>query len=128
MRAIFATLLASLVVLFALLVLVSEDASRLNGFGLTIHDERVSDLGDLLQAVMLPRQGRLDHETLNTIAKAQQALKDDGFYSGPINGAMTERTREALRSFQEANQLNVSGKIDKDTARQLGLPQNDPPT
>ena len=70
MRAIFATLLASLVVLFALLVLVSEDASRLNSLGLTIHHERVSDVGDLLQAVILQRQGRLDHETLNTIAKA----------------------------------------------------------
>jgi len=124
MRAIFSTLLASLVVLFTLLVLVSEDASRLNGFGLTIHGERVSDVGDLLQAIILRRQGRLDRE----ITKAQQALKDDGFYSGSINGAMTESTREALRSFQEAKQLNVTGRIDRDTARQLGLPQNEPPT
>ena len=124
MRAISATLLASLVVLFALFVLVSEDASRLNGFGLTIHGERVSDVGDLLQAIILRRQGRLDRE----ITKAQQALKDDGFYSGSINGAMTESTREALRSFQEAKQLNITGRIDRDTARQLGLPQNDPPT
>jgi len=62
------------------------------------------------------------------ITKAQQALKDDGFYSGSINGAMTESTREALRSFQEAKQLKVTGRIDRDTARQLGLPQNDPPT
>ena len=124
MRAIFATLLASLVVLFALFVLVSEDASRLNGFGLTIHRERVSDVGDLLQAIILRRQGRLDRD----ITKAQQALKDNGFYSGSINGAMTESTREALRSFQEAKQLNVTGRIDRDTARQLGLPQNDPPT
>ena len=124
MRAIFSTLLASLVVLFALLVLVSEDASRLNGFGLTIHGERVSDVGDLLQAIILRRQGRLDRE----ITKAQQALKDDGFYSGSINGAMTESTREALRSFQEAKQLKVTGRIDRDTARQLGLPQNEPPT
>jgi hypothetical protein len=124
MRAIFATLLASLVVVLALLVLVSEDASRLNGFGLTIHGERVSDVGDLLQAIILRRQGRLHRE----ITKAQQALKDDGFYSGTINGAMTESTREALRSFQEAKQLNVTGRIDRDTARQLGLPQDDPPT
>ena len=124
MRAIFATLLASLVVVFALLVLVSEDASRLNGFGLTIHGERASDVGDLLQAIILRRQGRLDRE----ITKAQQALKDDGFYSGSINGAMTESTREALQSFQEAKQLKVTGRIDRDTARQLGLPQDDPPT
>ena len=128
MRAIFVTLLASLVVLFALFVLISEDASRLNGFGVTIHGERVTDVGDLLQAIMLRRQGQLDRETPNTIAKAQQALKDDGFYSGSITGAMTASTREALRSFQEANQLNVTGRIDKDTARQLGLPQNEPAT
>ena len=113
MRAISATLLASLVVLFALFVLVSEDASRLNGFGLTIHGERVSDVGDLLQAIILRRQGRLDRE----ITKAQQALKDDGFYSGSINGAMTESTREALRSFQEAKQLNITGRIDRDTGK-----------
>ena len=128
MRAIFATLVASLVVLFALLVLISEDASRLNGFGITIHGERVSDAGDFLQAIVLQRQRQFDSETPNTIAKVQQALKDDGFYSGSITGAMTASTHEALRSFQVANQLNVTGRIDKDTARQLGLPQNEPPT
>jgi hypothetical protein len=127
MRAIIAALLACLVVLFALLVLVSEDASTPSGSGFIIHGQRVSDVGDLLQAIMLHRQRGSDYQKTpnTTIVKAQQALKDDGFYSGPIDGTMTESTREALRSFQESNQLNVTGTIDRDTARQLGLPQND---
>ena len=130
MRAIFATLMASLAVLFALLVLVSEDASAPSGSGLAIHGERVSDVGDLLQAIMVRRQGRSDYrKTPNTmIAQAQQVLKEDGFYSGPLDGVMTERTRKALRSFQASKQLNVTGTIDRDTSRQLGLVPNDSPS
>jgi peptidoglycan hydrolase-like protein with peptidoglycan-binding domain len=51
--------------------------------------------------------------------KVQQALKDDGFYSGlVVDGTMTESTRETTRSFQESNQLIVTGIIDDNTVRE----------
>ena len=59
------------------------------------------------------------------IMKIQQALKDNGLYSGPINGVMGQDTREAIRSFQQANNLHVTAEesIDGETARALGLDQ-----
>jgi peptidoglycan hydrolase-like protein with peptidoglycan-binding domain len=36
---------------------------------------------------------------------------------------MSQGTREAIRSFQQSHELNVTGAIDDDTARELGLQQ-----
>jgi peptidoglycan hydrolase-like protein with peptidoglycan-binding domain len=45
------------------------------------------------------------------IVKAQRALRDDGFYSGPLDGTMSDRTREALWSFQRSKQINAMGAM-----------------
>ncbi len=34
---------------------------------------------------------------------------------------MTQGTREAIRSFQQSHELNVTGAIDDETVRELGL-------
>ena len=124
MRGILATLLASLAVLYALFVLLSEDRGTPSGSGLTNNSERM-DVGDrLMQTIMLQRQRQSqDYASPDTdrIIKVQQALKDDGFYSGPVDGTMRQSTREAIRSFQQSNHLNVTGTLDDDTARELGV-------
>ena len=87
--------------------------------------EKTSDAGDrLVQALMLRRQRQSDYpNTPNTVIKAQLVLKNDGIYSGPVDGKMSQGTREAIRSFQQSHELNVTGAIDDDTARELGLQQ-----
>ena len=109
-----------LLVLFALL---SQDRTAPSGSGLAIDGEKISDLGQgLLQALLLRRQPQSDSEVADTeIAKVQQLLKEYGYYSGPLDGTMNQRTREALRSFQQSRQLTVTGLIDNDTAQELGL-------
>jgi peptidoglycan hydrolase-like protein with peptidoglycan-binding domain len=125
MRSIFGELLASLAVLCALFVLVSQDRGTSSGSG-TVHGQRTADVTDLLmQAIRLQRIRSAYDKDPDRIIKAQQALKDDGIYSGPVDGRMNPRMREAIRSFQSSNQLNVTGIIDEDTAQQLGLQQND---
>jgi peptidoglycan hydrolase-like protein with peptidoglycan-binding domain len=59
------------------------------------------------------------------IKKTQQALKDKGFYSGPIDGVMGQKTRDAIRSFQKANNLHVTAaeSMDDETRRALGIDQ-----
>jgi peptidoglycan hydrolase-like protein with peptidoglycan-binding domain len=57
------------------------------------------------------------------IKKAQQALKDQGYYSGPVDGVFSESTHDAVRSLQRSKKLNVTGNIDDQTARELGLEQ-----
>ena len=122
MRSVFAVLLSSLAVLCALFVLISEDRSTPDSSEL-IQREKTSDAGDrLVQAIMLRRQRLLATDSEQVI-RAQQVLKNDGIYSGPIDGRMSPDMREAIRSFQQSHELNVTGAIDDDTARELGLQQ-----
>jgi hypothetical protein len=123
MRTLFPPFLACLVALFALFVLMSEDRTAPSGSGLSIERERISHLGQgLVQALVIRPQQQSDFETADTeIIKAQQFLKVSGYYSGPLDGRMNQRTRHALRSFQESRQLTVTGMIDNDTAQELGL-------
>ena len=125
MRIIFAAMVASLVVVCALFFLVSEDPWEKSG-SLTLHTERVSDLEDgllktlLVQMVQRKREsGRSGNPVM--IAKAQRRLKEAGFYSGRLDGVMNHGTHDALRSLQQSKQLRMTGEIDGDTARELGL-------
>ena len=123
MRSIFAVLLSSLVVLCMLYVLVSEDRNAPSSSEL-MQRTKTFDAGDrLVEALMLRRQ-RSDYSNIpNTqrVSEAQEVLKNDGIYSGPVDGRMSQSTREAIRSFQQSHQLNMIGTIDDETARESGL-------
>ena len=49
----------------------------------------------------------------------QRALKQAGFYQGPIDGKIGPQTREAIRQFQQANGLTADGVVGKRTWEQL---------
>ena len=51
----------------------------------------------------------------------QQALKDQGFYYGDVNGEKTADTTAALRRYQIRNGLQITGEIDAETLRSLGV-------
>jgi hypothetical protein len=55
------------------------------------------------------------------IRRAQQALRDKGYYEGEVNGEMTPRTHQALKTYQRENRLAETGLLDIDTARNLGI-------
>jgi hypothetical protein len=54
------------------------------------------------------------------IKKAQEALKARGLNPG-TDGKMDAKTQQALRDFQKANNLPVTGVLDQRTAQQLGV-------
>ena len=58
------------------------------------------------------------------VESAQQALKDQGFYYGEVNGQKTAETTAAIRRYQIRNGLTVNGELDADTKRSLGLTSN----
>jgi peptidoglycan hydrolase-like protein with peptidoglycan-binding domain len=60
---------------------------------------------------------RADQTTL----MVQQALKDQGFYYGDVNGEKTADTTAALRRYQIRNGLQITGEIDAETLRSLGV-------
>ena len=58
----------------------------------------------------------------DTIQSAQQALQQNGFYkSGKVDGKMGPKTRHAIRSFQHAKGLQVSGHLNQKTLSALGV-------
>jgi len=54
----------------------------------------------------------------NDIA-AGRRLKDRGYYSGPVDGAMGPKTAAALRAYQRDHGLSVTGRLDSQTASTL---------
>ena len=55
------------------------------------------------------------------VARVQQALNDRGFNAGPVDGRMGTSTVEALRRFQAAAGLPVTGDADNNTMVALGV-------
>jgi Putative peptidoglycan binding domain len=59
--------------------------------------------------------------TADDIKKAKEALKAKGHTPGPIDGVLDGKTQQALRDFQKANKLPVTGVLDTQTAEKLGM-------
>ena len=55
------------------------------------------------------------------VRQAQQALKDKGFDVGQIDGQMGPHTQQALRSFQQQQNIQSSGQLDQQTLAALGV-------
>jgi peptidoglycan hydrolase-like protein with peptidoglycan-binding domain len=62
------------------------------------------------------------------IKSAQQALKDQGFYYGEITGAKNADTTAAIRRYQIRNGLPVTGELDGETLRALGVGDSSQPS
>jgi peptidoglycan hydrolase-like protein with peptidoglycan-binding domain len=54
-----------------------------------------------------------------TIAKAQQVLKDQGFYYGEVTGEKNTATNDAIRRYQIRNGLQITGELNDETLRSL---------
>ena len=55
------------------------------------------------------------------VKEAQQALKDKGYDPGPVDGVMGTKTKDAIKSFQSASNLQATGTLDAQTADNLGV-------
>lgn len=56
-----------------------------------------------------------------TTSTVQQALKDQGFYYGDVTGQKNADTTAAIRRYQIRNGLQITGAIDAETLRSLGV-------
>src|SRR5205823_11075697 len=55
------------------------------------------------------------------IERVQRALKDQGFYYGEITGDTNTNLTAAIRRYQIRNGLDVSGELNSETLRLLGI-------
>jgi peptidoglycan hydrolase-like protein with peptidoglycan-binding domain len=56
-----------------------------------------------------------------TVANAQQALKDQGFYYGEVTGDKNADTTAAIRRYQIRNGLPITGELNEETLKSLGV-------
>ena len=61
------------------------------------------------------------------VKKIQEALKAKGEDPGAIDGIMGRKTHAAMRAFQKANGLKVTGSLDQETSGKLGVEMSTAP-
>ena len=49
----------------------------------------------------------------------QTALKNAGYYKGPVDGKIGSKTKDAIKSFQKAKNLKIDGIVGKKTVEKL---------
>jgi len=59
----------------------------------------------------------------STVASAQGQLARQGYYRGTIDGVFGPETRRAIMRYQGDHGLRVTGSLNTDTVRALGLPR-----
>ncbi|TAL34953.1 MAG: hypothetical protein EPN98_07805 [Phenylobacterium sp.] len=70
----------------------------------------------------LTSSGRLTQDTVSQfVQRVQIALMVKGYDPGPADGELSPKTRDALRAFQTASNLEVSGNMDVPTLNALGV-------
>ncbi|MGH9931236.1 MAG: peptidoglycan-binding domain-containing protein [Pyrinomonadaceae bacterium] len=55
------------------------------------------------------------------IQQAQKILKDRGFYAGDQTGKLDDDTRAGLKKYQTAENLKVTGTLNKITLEKMGI-------
>jgi peptidoglycan hydrolase-like protein with peptidoglycan-binding domain len=55
------------------------------------------------------------------VERVEQALKDQGFYYGEVSGEMNANVTAAIRRYQIRNGLQVSGELNSETLKSLGI-------
>lgn len=59
--------------------------------------------------------------TGSVVTQIQTKLRDQGFYSGPVDGVFGSGTEKAVRSYQSRYGLTVDGKVGSQTLKALGI-------
>lgn len=59
------------------------------------------------------------------VKNVQKELSQEGFYTGKIDGIVGRKTKSALTDFQTINDLQVTGTINQETLRAMGIERGD---
>ena len=89
-------------------------------------DEEIGGLEDMLeeaqekQSYSAKKSGKIaETSSRPSIKDIQIALKNAGYYAGPIDGKAGEKTKKAIQSFQKTNDLTPDGVVGQKTWARL---------
>lgn len=78
-----------------------DELEKIQDIRLSLHKQKVEEKDSSISQV--------------SIRQIQTALKNAGFYRGPIDGKTGTQTKEAIKAFQRANNLKPDGVVGKQT-------------
>src|SRR5437867_4110307 len=88
------------------------------------HDakEKIVETKDKVVDKVKGKKNKIEAKSEGTnVRTAQQALRDQGYNPGPIDGVMGPRTSAAVRDYQTKEGLTASGQLDDATMDKLGV-------
>jgi peptidoglycan hydrolase-like protein with peptidoglycan-binding domain len=70
-----------------------------------------------------PRSESVGSSAMSTqdIMRVEEALQAKGHNPGTVDGVMDDKTKDAIRAFQGANGISMTGTVDEKTAQKLGV-------
>ncbi len=71
------------------------------------------------------KRGPIFRATKDQINQAQALLKQRGFYSGEQIGKLDDSTRAGLKKYQAAENIKVTGTLNKLTLEKMGITLTD---
>ncbi|MBM3245495.1 MAG: hypothetical protein FJZ15_06880 [Candidatus Omnitrophica bacterium] len=77
--------------------------------------EELSKLESSQGSMAMKRKMIPEAKSRPSIKQIQSALKNAGFAPGAVDGKMGRQTKDAIKSFQKANNLTADGKVGKKT-------------
>ncbi|HEX4900783.1 MAG TPA: peptidoglycan-binding domain-containing protein [Pyrinomonadaceae bacterium] len=77
------------------------------------------------QSASSRRRGPVFRATKDQINQAQGILKNRGFYAGEQSGKLDDATRDGLKKFQAAENIKVTGTLNKLTLEKMGIELTD---
>lgn len=72
-------------------------------------------------SVSAKKRGPVFRATKGQINQAQSILKDRGFYAGDQTGKLDDATRAGLRRYQTAENIKVTGTLNRLTLERMGI-------
>ena len=72
-------------------------------------------------SVSAKKRGPVFRATKEQINQAQSILKDRGFYTGDQTGKLDDATRAGLRRYQTAENIKVTGTLNRLTLERMGI-------
>ncbi len=72
-----------------------------------------------------PKRGPIFRASKEQITAVQTKLKTGGMYSGEATGKLDDATREAIKKWQAANGVKVTGTLNKETLEKMGIALTD---